>query len=120
MARSPAAFFRKNTNRPTPPITSTTATMAIGMRDPLAPVCAKSPLCFSDSGAGAVVVAAAAALGLVVVVPPTADFGDEDWPDVLKALAEIGYNGWATAEVKGGGPKELKDVAERMNKVLGL
>ncbi len=46
--------------------------------------------------------------------------GDEDWPDVLKALAEIGYNGWATAEVKGGGPKELKDVAERMNKVLEL
>jgi len=46
--------------------------------------------------------------------------GDEDWPDVLKALAEVGYNGWATAEVAGGGEKELKDVAERMNKVLGL
>jgi L-ribulose-5-phosphate 3-epimerase len=45
--------------------------------------------------------------------------GDEDWPDVLKALAEVGYNGWATAEVRGGGPKELKDVADRMNKVLG-
>jgi hexulose-6-phosphate isomerase len=46
--------------------------------------------------------------------------GDEDWPDILKALAEVGYNGWATAEVAGGGPKELKDVAERMNKCLGL
>jgi hexulose-6-phosphate isomerase len=46
--------------------------------------------------------------------------GDEDWPDVLKALAEVGYNGWATAEVAGGGPKELKDVADRMNRVLGL
>jgi hexulose-6-phosphate isomerase len=46
--------------------------------------------------------------------------GDEDWPDVLKALAEVGYNGWATAEVNGGGPKELKDIAERMNKCLGL
>jgi len=45
--------------------------------------------------------------------------GDEDWPDVLKALAEVGYNGWATAEVAGGGPKELKDVAERMKRVLG-
>jgi hexulose-6-phosphate isomerase len=45
--------------------------------------------------------------------------GDEDWPDVLKALAEIGYNGWATAEVPGGGPKELKDIAERMKRVLG-
>jgi L-ribulose-5-phosphate 3-epimerase len=46
--------------------------------------------------------------------------GDEDWPDVLKALEEIGYTGWATAEVAGGGPKELKDVAERMNRCLGL
>ena len=26
--------------------------------------------------------------------------GDEDWPEVLKALAEIGYDGWATAEVE--------------------
>lgn len=46
--------------------------------------------------------------------------GDEDWPDILKALAEVGYNGWATAEVAGGGPKQLKDVADRMNKCLGL
>lgn len=46
--------------------------------------------------------------------------GDEDWPDVLKALAEVGYHGWATAEVAGGGSKELKDVADRMNRVLGL
>jgi hexulose-6-phosphate isomerase len=46
--------------------------------------------------------------------------GDEDWPDVLKALAEVGYNGWATAEVAGGGEKELRDVAQRMNRCLGL
>lgn len=46
--------------------------------------------------------------------------GDEDWPEVLKALAEIGYDGWATSEVAGGGEKELRDIAERMNKVLGL
>jgi hexulose-6-phosphate isomerase len=46
--------------------------------------------------------------------------GDEDWPDVLKALAEVGYNGWATAEVAGGDREKLKDVAERMNKILGL
>ncbi len=45
--------------------------------------------------------------------------GDEDWPDILQALVEVGYHGWATAEVAGGGPKELKDVAERMNKILG-
>jgi len=46
--------------------------------------------------------------------------GDEDWPEVLKALAEIGYNGWATSEVSGGGEKELRDIAERMDRVLGL
>jgi hexulose-6-phosphate isomerase len=46
--------------------------------------------------------------------------GDEDWPEVLKALAEVGYTGWATSEVAGGGEKELRDVAERMNRVLGL
>jgi hexulose-6-phosphate isomerase len=46
--------------------------------------------------------------------------GDEDWPEILKALAEVGYNGWATAEVGSGGEAHLRDVAERMNKVLGL
>jgi hexulose-6-phosphate isomerase len=46
--------------------------------------------------------------------------GDEDWPDILKALDEIGYNGWATAEVAGGGEKELRDIAQRMNRCLGL
>jgi hexulose-6-phosphate isomerase len=46
--------------------------------------------------------------------------GDENWPEVLEALAEVGYNGWATAEVAGGDKKELQDVAERMNRVLGL
>jgi L-ribulose-5-phosphate 3-epimerase len=45
--------------------------------------------------------------------------GDEDWPEILKALAEVGYNGWATAEVGGGGRDWLKEVAERMNKILG-
>jgi L-ribulose-5-phosphate 3-epimerase len=46
--------------------------------------------------------------------------GDEDWPEVLKALDEIGYHGWATSEVAGGGEQELRDIAERMNRVLGL
>jgi hexulose-6-phosphate isomerase len=46
--------------------------------------------------------------------------GDENWADVRQALAEAHYNGWATAEVKGGGEKELRDISERMNKVLGL
>jgi hexulose-6-phosphate isomerase len=46
--------------------------------------------------------------------------GDEDWPEVLKALGEVGYDGWATSEVKAGDEKWLQDVAERMKKVLGL
>ena len=46
--------------------------------------------------------------------------GDEDWPEVLKALDEVGYHGWATAEVGGGGPDVLKDISQRMDKVLGL
>ena len=46
--------------------------------------------------------------------------GDEDWPEVLKALAEVGYNGWATEEVGGGGEKELMKVSAAMDKVLGL
>jgi hexulose-6-phosphate isomerase len=46
--------------------------------------------------------------------------GDEDWPEVLKALAEVGYDGWATAEVAGGGESELRDIAGRMNRCLGL
>jgi len=46
--------------------------------------------------------------------------GDEDWPDVLKALAEVGYDGWATAEVGSGGEEHLKKVSAQMDKVLGL
>ena len=46
--------------------------------------------------------------------------GDENWPEVLKALGEIGYDGWATSEVGGGGEDVLKDVVARMNKVLEL
>ena len=47
--------------------------------------------------------------------------GDEDWPEVLKALAEVGYAGqFATAEVRGGGEDVLRDISRRMDKVLGL
>lgn len=46
--------------------------------------------------------------------------GDENWPEVLKALGEIGYDGWATSEVGGGGEEVLRDVVTRMNKVLEL
>ena len=39
---------------------------------------------------------------------------------ILQALDDIEYHGWATAEVAGGGEKELREVAERMNRVLAL
>jgi hexulose-6-phosphate isomerase len=46
--------------------------------------------------------------------------GSEDWPAILKALADVGYNGWATAEVGGGGEEHLKKISAQMDKVLGL
>ncbi len=46
--------------------------------------------------------------------------GDEDWPEILKALGEIGYDGWATAEVGSGGEEHLKKISAVMDKVLGL
>ena len=45
--------------------------------------------------------------------------GDADWPAVREALAEIGFVGWAAAEVPGGDETRLKDVLDRMNRVLG-
>jgi hexulose-6-phosphate isomerase len=45
--------------------------------------------------------------------------GDCDWPAVMKALDEIGYEGWMAAEVSGGGPERLKEIADRMDRVLG-
>ena len=44
--------------------------------------------------------------------------GDCDWPAVMTALDEIGYTGWATAEVGGGGPERLRDIAERMDRII--
>lgn len=46
--------------------------------------------------------------------------GDCDWPAVLKALDEVGYSGWCTAEVGGGGLERLTDVSKRMDKILEL
>lgn len=46
--------------------------------------------------------------------------GDCDWPEVRKALAEIKFRGWATAEVRGGGRERLEEIARRMERVLDL
>ncbi len=46
--------------------------------------------------------------------------GDCDWPAVRQALRDIGYSGWATAEVSGGDRKRLREIARRMDKALHL
>ncbi len=46
--------------------------------------------------------------------------GTEDWPEVVKVLNELAYDGWATAEVGGGDEKWLTEVYDRMKKVLEL
>jgi hexulose-6-phosphate isomerase len=46
--------------------------------------------------------------------------GDVEWPAVRQALADIGFTGWCTAEVQGGGRDELADISARMNRVLQL
>lgn len=44
--------------------------------------------------------------------------GDCNWPEVNKALAKIGYSGWASAEVGGGDRARLADVSQRMDRVF--
>jgi hexulose-6-phosphate isomerase len=44
--------------------------------------------------------------------------GDDDWPAVMKALDEIGFRGWSIAEIPGGDDARLKNIAERMDKIL--
>ena len=44
--------------------------------------------------------------------------GDANWPSVCKALDEIRYSGWATAEVAGGDEARLTDIANRMDRAF--
>ena len=44
--------------------------------------------------------------------------GDCDWPAVMKAVREIGFEDWATAEIPGGDAKRLKEIADRMDRIL--
>jgi len=46
--------------------------------------------------------------------------GSEEWGDILRARAEVGYTTWATAEVKAGDATWLGDVSDRMTKILEL
>lgn len=44
--------------------------------------------------------------------------GDNDWPAVMAAFREIGYQGWATAEIPGGGRERLAKIAGLMDKIF--
>jgi L-ribulose-5-phosphate 3-epimerase len=44
--------------------------------------------------------------------------GDIDWPEVRKALNDIGYNGYMTTEIKGGDKTYLADVVARLDRFL--
>jgi len=44
--------------------------------------------------------------------------GDCNWPVVLKALEDIGYNGWASAEVPGGDRIRLEKISKLMYKIF--
>jgi hexulose-6-phosphate isomerase len=45
--------------------------------------------------------------------------GDNNWPVVMKAVSKINHQGgWLTAEVEGGDRLRLKDVSERMDKII--
>ncbi|MHC5064040.1 MAG: sugar phosphate isomerase/epimerase family protein [Planctomycetota bacterium] len=46
--------------------------------------------------------------------------GDCDWPAVMGALREVGFEGWFTAEIPGGGRERLQDISERMSRILAL
>lgn len=45
--------------------------------------------------------------------------GDNHWPIVMKALDDIGYDGWGIAEQGGGNsPEGLRDLSDRMTKIF--
>lgn len=45
--------------------------------------------------------------------------GDNDWPSIMKALDETGYEGWGIAEQPGAGsPEGLKKLSEEMDRIF--
>lgn len=44
--------------------------------------------------------------------------GEIDWSEVHKAFSEIGYDGVATVELRGGDSEYLKDVSKRFDRIL--
>jgi len=54
------------------------------------------------------------------MVDITSEQDDLPWAQVRRALKDIGYHGWATAEVNGGGLDRLTLVRQQMQKAFGL
>ncbi len=50
----------------------------------------------------------------------TSEKDDLPWGEVQQGLKEIGFTGWTTAEVGGGGLERLTTVRKQMEKALGL
>jgi hexulose-6-phosphate isomerase len=46
--------------------------------------------------------------------------GDVNWRQVRRALDEIGYEGFMTAELEGGEEAYLADIAKRMDRIIGM
>lgn len=47
--------------------------------------------------------------------------GDNNWPEIMKALHDIHYNGWFITEQGGGAtPQGLKEMVSRVDKILAL
>lgn len=44
--------------------------------------------------------------------------GEIDWPEIRKAIGEIGYEGYVTTEINGGDAAYLKDVVARLDRFL--
>jgi hexulose-6-phosphate isomerase len=44
--------------------------------------------------------------------------GDVNWPEVRKALHEVGYKGYLTAELPGGDEAYLRDLSARMDMII--
>jgi len=44
--------------------------------------------------------------------------GDVNWPEVRKALAEVGYSGFMTTELSGGDEAYLRDLSKRIDLII--
>jgi hexulose-6-phosphate isomerase len=46
--------------------------------------------------------------------------GDVNWPEVRKAIGEVGFKGWMTAELEGGDKAYLANVAQRIDRIVAM